>query len=268
MLRDYIALLLALLPATPASAAEPLQLQPAGAWRVDYTEESCLLSRPFAAAGQKYNLVVTFEPLQGQAWMKLSSPEGVRRRDDEEVRLDVDGVPLPERIHMNIFKGPASGSIREFLFKDFRGQAARAEKSLRFRSVRHGDMELNVSDLPKAMKSVGTCVDDLHSSLGIAPELVRSIKTWPEGFAGQFFDLPFIPNGGSFNYRILYWVAPDGSVDQCQLLGSTGNSKFDTNACAQLKKKAKFVPARDSAGNAVRAPVYDNATVRVSVIRG
>jgi hypothetical protein len=266
MVRTHIPLLLALLATSPAYAAEPLHLQPAGPWRVDYTEESCLLSRPFAAGGGRYNLVVTFEPLQSKAWMRLSSPALVKRRDDEQIKLDVDGVPLREPVHMNIFKAPTSGSIREILFKDFRGQAARAEKSLRFRSVRHGDVEIEVPGLAKAMTSVGTCVDDLHSSLGIAPELPRSIKSWPEGFAGTFFELPFIPNGGSFSYRMLYWVAPDGKVDQCQLLAATRDSKFDSNACAQLKKKGKFVPARDVAGATVRAPVYDNATVRVTVI--
>lgn len=258
---SHVLLLWSLLASAP-SYAEPVQLQPAGPWRIDYAEDSCLLSRPFTGSGQAHNLVATFEPLQGRVWMRLSSPEELRKRDDEKITVEVDGVALGEPVHMNVLKGKPSGTVREFWFKTYWSDVAGAEKSLRFRTAKYGDIQLNGTGLAKAMTTVSTCVDDLHRSLGIDPIQLRSIKSWPEGHAAKFLDIPLQHDGDSFTYRVLYWVAANGRVDECRLLGSTGNAKFDASACAKLKKNGEFVPARNFADAPVRAPVYENATIR------
>ena len=46
-------------------------------------------------------------------------------------------------------------------------------------------------------------------------------------------------------------VSPDGRVTGCTLTRSTGNSALDAATCSILRRRAKFVPARDSNGNAV-----------------
>ena len=267
MRASHMLFFLPLIASVPAYAAEPVQLQPAGPWRIDYTENSCLLSRPFTANGQAHNLVTTFEPLQGRVWMRLSSPEELRKRDDEEIQVDVDGVALSQPIHMNVLKRNPSGTVREFWFRTYWSDVAKTEQSLRFRTAKHGDIQVNATGLAKAMTSVSTCIDDLHASLGINPLQLRSIKSWPEGHAGKFLDVRLQHDGDSFTYRILYWVGADGKVDECRLLEPTEDPKFDASACAKLKKDGEFVPARNFAGAPVRAPVYENATIRQVTMR-
>ena len=45
-------------------------------------------------------------------------------------------------------------------------------------------------------------------------------------------------------------VSPDGRVVSCSLIRSTGNSALDAATCNILRRRAKFIPAKDSNGNA------------------
>jgi protein TonB len=45
-------------------------------------------------------------------------------------------------------------------------------------------------------------------------------------------------------------IGPDGRVVSCNLTRSTGNGALDSATCNILRRRAKFVPARDSNGNA------------------
>jgi protein TonB len=44
-------------------------------------------------------------------------------------------------------------------------------------------------------------------------------------------------------------IGPDGRVTGCSLVRSTGNSALDGATCNILRRRAKFVPAKDSNGN-------------------
>jgi protein TonB len=44
-------------------------------------------------------------------------------------------------------------------------------------------------------------------------------------------------------------IGPDGRVTGCNLVRSTGNGALDSATCNILRRRAKFIPARDSNGN-------------------
>jgi protein TonB len=44
-------------------------------------------------------------------------------------------------------------------------------------------------------------------------------------------------------------IGPDGRVTGCNLTKSTGNGALDSATCNILRRRAKFIPARDSNGN-------------------
>lgn len=44
-------------------------------------------------------------------------------------------------------------------------------------------------------------------------------------------------------------VGPDGKVTNCTVTSSSGNSSLDQTACRLLPRRARFTPAKDSAGN-------------------
>ena len=55
-------------------------------------------------------------------------------------------------------------------------------------------------------------------------------------------------------------VGPDGRVWSCNVVASSGSASLDAATCAILQRRARFVPARDGAGN----PISDIYTQRIS----
>lgn len=46
-------------------------------------------------------------------------------------------------------------------------------------------------------------------------------------------------------------IGADGRVSSCDVIASSGSSSLDTTTCSIIQRRARFVPARDEAGNAV-----------------
>ncbi|HEY6049245.1 MAG TPA: TonB family protein [Sphingomicrobium sp.] len=56
-------------------------------------------------------------------------------------------------------------------------------------------------------------------------------------------------------------IGPDGRVTGCSLIQSTGNGALDATTCNILRRRVKFVPARDSNGNAT-SDTYTTPPIR------
>jgi protein TonB len=52
---------------------------------------------------------------------------------------------------------------------------------------------------------------------------------------------------GTTRFRLA--VGPDGRVADCTVTGSSGSSALDSTTCRLMRSRARFTPARDSAGN-------------------
>ncbi|MFL6788169.1 MAG: energy transducer TonB, partial [Sphingomicrobium sp.] len=58
-------------------------------------------------------------------------------------------------------------------------------------------------------------------------------------------------SGAEGTVRASLSIGPDGRVTGCNVIQSSGNGSLDSATCSILRRRAKFVPARDSNGNAV-----------------
>jgi protein TonB len=59
---------------------------------------------------------------------------------------------------------------------------------------------------------------------------------------------------GTTRFRLS--VGPNGQVTECSVVGSSGSSALDSATCRLMKQRAKFTPARNSAGE----PTSDSVT--------
>jgi protein TonB len=57
-------------------------------------------------------------------------------------------------------------------------------------------------------------------------------------------------SGAEGTTRASLTIGPDGRVTGCSIIQSSGNGSLDSATCNILRRRAKFVPARDSNGNA------------------
>lgn len=192
--------------------------------------------------------------------MRIGSTETIARRDDGDARVEVDGKELDHKVHYNVFPNQSGRMIREFMFNDFQREVGSTRDALRLDVGRHGDLKLDVSGFQKALEASLNCLTDLHKSLKIDQAVLDAIVVKPEGMALRFVNYP--KDGSGFDLALLYWVTPDGKIDECKVLVPSGYEKFDQTVCQQLKAKARFKPARNAAGEAIRAPVYDYIRLR------
>jgi protein TonB len=56
-------------------------------------------------------------------------------------------------------------------------------------------------------------------------------------------------SGAEGTVRASLTIGPDGRVTGCNITQSSGNGSLDSATCNILRRRAKFVPARDSNGN-------------------
>jgi protein TonB len=75
-------------------------------------------------------------------------------------------------------------------------------------------------------------------------------------FSGDDYPASAQASGAEGTAQATLTVGPDGRVTGCNLIRSTGNGSLDSATCNILRRRAKFVPARDSSGN----PTSDTVT--------
>ena len=69
-------------------------------------------------------------------------------------------------------------------------------------------------------------------------------------FNGDDYPASAQASGAEGTAQATLTIGPDGRVTGCNLIRSTGNGALDSATCNILRRRAKFVPARDSNGNA------------------
>ena len=257
-MRNFVLLVLAVVLGGGKLAAGPVDMKPATPWKVDYSKASCILTRQFSGGGQSYDFELTFTPVEKRAWLRIGSADKVGKFDDGDAVVEVDGVKLAEPTHFNIFRNSKRGTTREFLFLQFRRDVGATAKSLRLVPARHGDFRFDMTDFPDAMRVMGSCMDDLHRSLGVDPAALQSVAADPEGWSMSFVHSP----NREFDMQLLYWVTPDGTVDDCKVVAPSGIREFDDRVCGELKQKGRFKPAKTATGAAIRAPVFEDLRIR------
>ena len=262
-MRYLLACAAAFATSSALAASPPTDLRAAGPWQVDFADAACLLSRPFAASdGSVYQVELTFEPTQVDAWLRVRSPEKTSRRSDGETIVEMDGTRIADDVHYNIYSNPAGGTTREYWLLDARTIGA-TKQSLRLLTRKHGDLRLAMDGYQAAARVVDRCMDDLHRSLGIDPAILKSIVVEPEGDSPlRLTELP--TRGSGFRIVLLYWVTETGKIENCRVLKPSGFRRFDENVCARFQARGRFKPARNAAGDPIRAPVYDDINIRIS----
>jgi len=69
-------------------------------------------------------------------------------------------------------------------------------------------------------------------------------------FSGDDYPASAQSSGAEGTVRASLTIGPDGRVTGCNVIQSSGNGSLDSATCNILRRRAKFVPARDSNGNA------------------
>jgi protein TonB len=96
------------------------------------------------------------------------------------------------------------------------------------------------------------------------PPRFTATKASPRGNPGSWATTNDYPSRalreereGTTSFRVT--VGPDGRVADCQVTGSSGHPDLDAATCENVRRRARFTPAKDSEGN----PTTDTYSNRV-----
>ena len=115
----------------------------------------------------------------------------------------------------------------------------------------------------KTVAALDKCVDDLVRSWGVDPKQLKTIKHGPtmasnsskkvvQKIAGHYPDQAFA-HGAQANLSVRLTIDTSGDVKSCELTDITDAKDFDDYPCEVFKKYAKFSPAIDAEGKAVKS---------------
>lgn len=81
----------------------------------------------------------------------------------------------------------------------------------------------------------------------------------PSLFSNDDYPQSAIRNEEQGTTAVRLTIGTDGRVTGCDITSSSGSSALDSTTCSILRRRARFTPAKDQAGN----PIVDTTTTRI-----
>ncbi len=275
-------------------------LKPATEWHMDYAPDKCRLSRAFGSGengvafimerydpGDPFFLVVAGAPLANTNLTRLTlrfGPEGLERTEHlldaklgELPAVMVTGmtlVELPVEVAARTSNRTGSRYVRETGDDepDVLGQSLTPtqESAISWLEiVPRGKPPIRIAlgSMGKPMAAMRACTEELLGHWGIDLEAHRSLTraVTPKGSPANWIasgDYPreLLAKGaqGLVQFRLI--VGQDGKPTECFIQESTRPKGFDDAVCKSMMRNARFDPALDKDGVAIKS--YWRSSVR------
>lgn len=266
----------------PAQAASkgPLVLAPAGAWAMDYADDSCRLARKFGAGGDSvFFYIERFAPGSSQFMVVAGKPLARLEGRKVGVRFSPDG-PIRDKL---VFWGkhgeftpaliaPSVGLVEYPVeAKQARSELGRLARQVPPEREKAIDaLDVLVEDKPVVRLALGSmgdplaamrkCTDELITHWGLDVEVHRNLTRGPTplGNPGSWVSHEDYPTEalrkgaqGIIPFRLI--IGPDGVPTDCHLQRPTEPPEFNTVVCRILLERARFEPALDAAGKPIKS---------------
>lgn len=234
-------------------------LQPNDGWQVDYGQTQCVAARSFGGAasptqlaivpsfsGRDYTLMVTV-PQQGPEYAKQM-----------EGTVDFGHGPVKSGVLYFGAKGIRQSAYQYRVSAEQMRQAASAQ-ALTLRSGNNA-YEFALSNMPALLDNLTKCTGDLEQYWNMgSKEMSTFAKASVRDLATLFTpkDFPLEVKAGQADPKASFQILVDekGAVVGCDVMMSSGAPAMDATGCDLLKQRAKFTPAKNAAGAAVRSVV-------------
>lgn len=242
-----------------AEANEPALWQPAGPTRLDQQPEYCTLSREFASGDER--LLVQFRTTFSLATYTTTLASATALRDVRPGKVDISLVGSNISGQYDAQSGPVPGRKERFLqwyAHDLNlPTLVQGDQNLRFSSGKFA-IELRWPGAGDAFRQLARCHDATLAETGIDTALVRATPVMPKptnspGAWATNDDYPPTARRARQEGQVgfLITVGPDGGVAECRVVSSSGFPDLDDGTCPLMRRRARFAPARNAAGESV-----------------
>lgn len=242
------------------AAPPPLPMAPTGPWNVEFADSMCLLSRAYgddrsthlilkpAMVGDDLEIIVT---------KATASPSGGKYG---KAVLSIDGKPSLADTSFVAYSTKKQRLLRIWNKEDNFALAA-VRGSLQIDAKSAGRYSFALPGIDQALPVLTTCLDQLRTAYKISKADLDSIATQPEGRLASFFSTDDYPeaawsNGLMGTVGVLIWVEATGRVSTCDVVETSAAPILQKTTCDVLTQRARFKPAKDATGRAIRAPAF------------
>ncbi|MGZ8287409.1 MAG: energy transducer TonB [Allosphingosinicella sp.] len=257
-----------MLAAADGAAAEPHA--PTGKWNVNFGDAQCVAHRDYGTSGKPLRLVLKAPPVGDVMQVAVLHEARTSHPQQVDSFVTIDGRrPLKTDLLMYTPKGSKE---RIYLLNmpspDF--ASVRQAKTLSVRSEGLNET-FALSEMEPLLKVVDECVADLRRvfNIGMGGADPAGLKSRARANLGKLFsdaDYPEVAvmKGQSGRVGFALLIGESGQVADCTIVATSGVPSLDSQACALLKTRAKFEPARDHEGKPAKDSVVGGIVWRTS----
>lgn len=268
MISRSIVFCLALTSAALAEAAAAPRA-PTGKWNVNFADAQCIAQRDYGTSDSPLKLVLKAPPVGDVMQVAVLRPASRTSAEQVESTVAIDGRrPLKTDLLMYSPKGSRERVyLLNMPFAEF--ASVRQAKTLSVRSSGLNE-SFALSQMEPLLKVVDECVADLRRVWNIGENIAGSAAFKSRAranIAGLFSDKDYpavaIAKGQGGTVRFALLIREDGRVADCTIVATSGVPSLDSQACALLRIRAKFEPARGSDGKPAKDSVVGSIIWRM-----
>jgi hypothetical protein len=270
------ALLASVAPAAAQQAPAP-QGQ-AGRWQVDGSTDRCVLTRRLEGPAGAATFVLRTIPGSGRYDLILGGrelPTQLRRAGEIRLALapagvryqgDARAVDLPGELGPGVAIGPLPAAFRSELAASSRLELGR---------VSAGEAaSWTLPSAARAAEAMAFCESEKQIEWGADPGAVEAGSTPPKpvGEPGEWLTLrdlgiaaATVEGSAAFAAVFRLAVAADGRATSCTLVESAGNFELRGDPCRALRRRARFEPARNAAGQPAASIAIHVVSMRMDI---
>jgi TonB family protein len=268
MIFRSLVLFSALASAVAADAASEPRA-PTAKWVVNFADAQCIAHRDYGTEKGAPRLVLKAPPLGDVMQVAILRHVAPTAPEQVGASIVVDQRP-PLKTSLMMYTPPRSKQ-RVYLLNmpsaDF--AAVRQAKILSVRSQGLNET-FALSQMESLMKVMDKCVANLRQVFNIAGEGAeppglrsRARANIAKVFSSDDYPAVAIRNDQSGRVRFALLIQEDGRVADCTIVATSGVPALDSQACAILKARARFEPARGSDGKPAKDSVVGSILWRV-----
>jgi TonB family protein len=241
-------------------------LQPIQNWVLDYREEQCVAYRDYGSPQKPITLGVRPAPNGETYELLVARPRsGPAFATEQKGSVDFGRGPINAWI-LNYGGKQSKTDVYQFRISAADMEQGRSARTVTLRPTSAPDFTFELQSMPALLKGLQDCTADLKRYWNMDGEKVGRIATLSRGDIRSLFSADDYPEeamqrnqGGDSTFLLL--VDEKGAVAGCHVLKPSGVPVLDAMGCQVIRQRAKFTPARDAQGKAVRSTLV---TPRVS----
>ena len=273
-----------------SAASNPVRLQPAGPWNLEYAENSCRLIRVFGEGKSKtilqiegsapsdLDILATGRPLYSSSQRVNARfiPVGAKTFDGEVFEAAKTRHPAIVWSRVRLFpdsfydaqeeewkktdarlRPPAQSLADQAFFKAQRLAFAEAATALEIQNRRSRPVILETGSMGKPIRMIDSCLRDSLKDWGVDPALdekiVRSVWSAHPSLMFSSGDYPpgMLNAGQQADVSIRLLVDATGRVAKCTATSQFVETGFNAATCKIVTKRAMFEPAELADGTKV-----------------